>query len=129
MKIAAVTFTGLKGACRTTHSSSEYEDSTFIRLNYYPFKDESKNEVDQFVKEHSCFENYSGSAYRDDCGVIHGLEDHYSLTRKVNVLDNLPFTKDEYRMYNSHPDVLPMTKRLEIKAILEEIEREKEIIK
>ena len=70
----------------------EYEDSTFSMTNYtmryYPFKDESKAEIDKVVKEHE-----SDSTKSPDSAAVMTFVN----TTAVSVMAALPFTKQEFK--------------------------------
>ena len=140
-----VSFKGIKGG--VNKNAPEHfagQDSEIIK-NYYPFKDESKEEVDKFIRANTTTEkcsftereytNSDDDYYYDDNNMRVYLPSStrvvkYSVTTKYEARENLPFTKDEYNKYcgkKGDPSDLPMSKRLEIKNILEEIEREKSL--
>ncbi len=112
-------FKGLTGKASTEiHSDSfQYSEDTYI--NYYPFKDETEAEIDRFKA--------SNSRSSHDCADSSKVNDavsNYSSTSYV-VKERLPITKKEYSAYQNNPSELSFDKRLLIKNIVEEIEREK----
>ena len=87
-KVQANSFKGLWGETDV----NEYEDSTFSMTNrtmhYYPFKDESKAEIDRVVKQ-----NEEDSTKSPDSSAIMTFIN----TTVVSVMSALPFTKQEFQ--------------------------------
>ncbi len=133
--IKSISFKGIIGGI----NQKESDDKKQVR-NYYPFADETKEETDKFIKSHSKVERRTGymedysepEYYYDDNNVRHRIpssknEYHYAFEYTYKEAEKLPFTKNEYKTYQKDPAELSFQDRLKIKAITEEIEREKSI--
>lgn len=127
MKLSPVSFSGLKGGSKFIKGRNEYGDYTHITIAYYPFKDESKHEIDEFVREYSHNIKNPPATYTDDTNTTYTVGQGDRSIRVVNVKEKLPFTSEEYELYKKEPDKLPMKDRLLIKSIIEEIKREQKI--
>jgi hypothetical protein len=94
--VKAQNFKGLWGP----KSESVYEDSMYdirtVTKPYYPFKDESKDDIDWMVQFHSSCENSSADSYK--------IPDPVEFTRSevVSVCERLPFTEQEFKAYISN---------------------------
>ena len=96
-------------------------------MNYYPFNEETQEETDAFVRKHTFHKSSQPETYRDDMGMEHLVSGGFIDSRNVQVNEPLSFTEEEYKKYMSKPEELPMSKRIEIYQVLNEIEREKKI--
>lgn len=132
MNITPISFKGLVGGHTKSLTKSGKYEFDYNKADYYPFKDESQKETDQFVKEHGKkFYVDDKITYYDDNNVLHeaGGDGVTVYEMKYSIKDKLPMTKKEYELYYSNPAELAMEKRLEIKSVLEEIKREKALNK
>ena len=127
MKVSPISFSGLMGGGKFIRGRNEYGDYTHITLAYYPFQDESKQQIDEFVSEYSHNIKNEPTTYRDDTNMEHIAGKGDISVRVVDVKERLPFTSEEYDLYQKEPDKLSMKKRLHIKSIIEEIKRERKI--
>ena len=94
------TFKGLWGkSVNNYYSDSCYESDDTI-LYYYPFKDESKKEIDEVVKENTS--SWESPASDKPKWVYEPLSQSSSTT--VQVCNKLPFTKAEFEKYRSNPN-------------------------
>ncbi len=83
-------FKGLWGDTEyDSYSSRECEDS-YTMHHYYPFKNESKKEIDAIVERHSFYETYAANVY-----------DAVTQTTSVSVIvhEALPFTAKDFTDY------------------------------
>lgn len=113
LRISAINFCGVKGATYRVGPDSDPE----VFTNYYPYAKETKQETDEFVMKNSRPHiSYSNGA---------GLE--FLPPVRVKVLEKLPFTKEEHRLYENEPWNLPMEKRIEIGNTLHEIQHEQKV--
>ena len=76
---------------------NEYEDSTLSMttrtMHYYPFKDETKSEIDRVVKQNES----DGTKSPDSAAVMTFIN-----TTVVSVMAALPFTKREFQDFMSN---------------------------
>ena len=128
MNISPVSFSGLKGAIRTDSYTEGRDHHCHTTINYYPFIDESNDEIDNFVR---CYtykkQQDTHSSYQDDNGITHYTDyGNYYDSRDVRVIERLPISKKEYQLYQSRPEELSLARRREIKEIINEIRREED---
>ncbi len=90
-------FKGLWGKSLSDH----YEDSMYSSDStvhyYYPFKDESQNEIDKVVNE----KEYNNTSCADPRTVYDPITCSESVS--VSVQKKLPFTKNEFYAYLDNP--------------------------
>lgn len=83
LPINKTNFKGLVGETISTPVAAGDYLRYFEDTNYYPFKEESNKEIDNFVKRAS--RGYSG--------------DMLDITRNIHVKPHLPFTENEFHNY------------------------------
>lgn len=90
-------FKGLWGKSTTDHyEDSMYSDDSTTHY-YYPFKDETKQEIDKVVKENES----SNTSCADPRSVYNPIT--CSDSSRVSVQKKLPFTRSEFYSYLSNP--------------------------
>lgn len=81
--------------------SENYEDSMYsydsTRHYYYPFKDETKHEIDEVVQKYS----YSNTSRADSRHVYDPITCSEDIS--VSVQEKLPFTRSEFYAYLDNP--------------------------
>ena len=84
-------FKGLWGDKSYNYDSGREYSSETTYLNYYPFVNETKKEIDEIVKKHTEYDHESSNATIDPITI-------YNATI-VKVMAALPFTAKEFQAY------------------------------
>ena len=113
MKISPITFCGINGVEYPINPENDEEGHM---INYYPYKGETQESIDQFVKSNS-------KPYNSDFD-----RNVFQPSVDVKVCEELPFTEKEHEIYEVAPWKLPLSKRTVIGSILHEIGIEDDVL-
>jgi hypothetical protein len=112
------TFKGLWGKTDyINESTNEYNDIITETEHYFPFLDETQEEIDKIKSKYPLFHSgYWTSAYPEYC---------YEQTTNLLIKSVLPFTKSEWAQYLKNKSSLKKTTRILIEETLKRFDLKK----